>query len=301
MRGAWLLLVLLVLPLAGAQPLPPASITVRVQPPTDPIQPLLAAVPIPFEVEVTCDASLMVDGMDVRYSITRLPPWATATLSPATDHAGSDLCQSGRVLFHGTALVGTSDAAPAFAPDAMEITATAFTSTHASNPGRASFPVTAGYFSIVEAQPMTSSVAVGPNEMAVVPVKLTNLGNGNTKVVFDVVTDASDLAVELPAPVILQSRQSGGTVTAADLAIPVHRSDHVNAQTETFTLRWRASYALDGRITGDSGSLTFSVTPGDGKDPASLPPGLRTVPTPTFLLVAAAVLAVALVKRRPAP
>ncbi|MEA3201072.1 MAG: hypothetical protein QOE90_2500 [Thermoplasmata archaeon] len=261
-RGAPMILVLLALPLVAAQPGPLAApaVSLMPDPPKDPIQPLAGAVSFPVRVHLTCDASNAGQPIHLAFRVTRSPAWATPVLSPTSmDADGSTCAQQGGVDLSLSVNVQASDQAPAFVPDALEIDALADEPFHATGETKATTQIAAGYFSIIDASAPETERGLPPGGITTFPVDFTNMGNGATKIVFETATTSRDVIAVAPTPIVLQSKQTGGTQIGAVVPLQVHRAADSPRTQETVTLRWRASYALDGKLAGDSGVLTFVV------------------------------------------
>jgi hypothetical protein len=244
----------------------------------------------------------MAQGMNVQYSITRLPPWAQATISPATDHPNGDLCQGGQLTLRTFLSVSVTDQAPAFAPDSVELAASVTDSAHAVGTGRTSFPIAASYFSILDVSSPIATIGVPPSQSGVVPILITNLGNANTKVTFTIESPANDFSVRVPVPVLLESKQSGGTQASRTVPIEIYRTERVDSTSETVTVKWSSAYALDPKVIGDSGKFSFVVTSAEGSAQPQEPPvnKLKDVPGPALPLVLVALVAIGVALRRAA-
>lgn len=304
-RAIWLL-ALLVLPPAVAQggPLPGTGLTVTLMPWQDPIRPLMAPVGAVAHVRIDCDATSAGQTLALRYAITRAPPWANVGVSPASDQVDGTACaQMGGVDRTVMLFASTSDHAPAFAPDPVELTATLDESLHGTILAKAAAPLAADYFSLLDVSSPETTRALPPGGITIFPVKVVNFGNANTKVAFAVESPGTTLVAVTPPSLALQSRQAGGAQTGALVPFEVHRSaDAPRGLAETVTLRWRASYALDSKLVGDSGAMSFVLT--DGAEVSADPPSrsaldtARQVPGASVALVAMALVGVALVARR---
>jgi hypothetical protein len=307
-RALLLLLALtLAAPLAAAQSILPAgSLTIEARPFADAVMPLRGAVATPVTVTATCDPSYLAQPPDLLVRVTRQPAWATLVVSPAISTADTSGCVSlsGQMTFRLSLLATTSDQAPAFSPDVVELTATLSSPPHEDATAKGVVPLVAGFFSILDVKSPVSEESVPPGGIAVFPVQVTNLGNANTKVLFEATTLASDLVVVPQAPLVLQSKQEGGTQTAAAVPLQVQRqADSVATGDETVTLRWSSAYVLDSRLPGDAGTLSFILHAGRAGDPLPAPQQAlqsaeRRVPAPASGLVALGVVGAALVARR---
>src|SRR5438067_12776636 len=110
MRALAVLALLLVL----ATPAALAQVTERMTPPGEAIAPMGRAVQIPITIEVQCGPEAAPGGVHVQYSVTKLPPWAQAVLSPTADQMDYARCAQSTAVFHAIASVTASQDAPAF-------------------------------------------------------------------------------------------------------------------------------------------------------------------------------------------
>jgi len=125
-----------------------------------------------------------------------------------------------------------------------------------------------------------------------VAVRATNLGNGITKVRFEVADMDPGLAMQPPSPLLVSSGATEGAVgtfyvDASAGPGPFHA-----------TLRFASAYAYDGNLEGDAGLLRVTVW-GAAQSTSSEP--LHALPGPGVpLLALAAVGALVLLRRRAA-
>lgn len=258
---AWLALIAFVTlaPSALAQ-----STTITMRPPSDPIVPLGPAVQLPITVETDCPPEAAAQGVSVSYVVSRQPAWAQVTISPSSDHKDYASCAGGRATFRAIASVTATHDAPAFSPESLEVTVrTMGSALGGSASGRTNVPITAAFFSIIDAQAALTQRAVSPREIVTFPITFTNLGNGNTKITFDASERDEGVYPAVPPPLYLQSKQSGAAENAQVVNLQAYRLSTATGITQ-FTLRYQAAYALDGALKGDEGAITFRLAPRSG-------------------------------------
>lgn len=246
-----------------------ASITVALNTP-DNVKPLQGPVTFGGTVTLTADYTGVtgVIGIPVTYSVTKQPAWANVLVSPATDvfpsptnpSPGSSYTSAKQI----TVTVTASDQAPAFQADQIEITATTTPSTQGKQAvGKGNVPITATYFSIIDVQ-LTEAIKVErPQTPVIFPVKVTNFGNANTKVTFDIGEGTSaSLQVPIPNPITLQSKQAGGNQISSDVQLTVqtpYKNGYMN-EVGIVNYKLTSAYALDTKVKGDESSVSVLVT-----------------------------------------
>ncbi|HET6404171.1 MAG TPA: hypothetical protein VFH78_05950 [Candidatus Thermoplasmatota archaeon] len=245
------------------------SVTVTLSTPEN-VKPLQGPVSFTGTVTFIGDYSGLtgVVGIPVTYSVSKAPAWASVLISPANDvfpapsnaQPGTSYSQSKTI----TITVTASDQAPAFTPDTIEITAT----TQGAGAGGRSFsgkgnvPITATYFSIIDVQLAEAIKLERPQTPVNFPVKVSNFGNANTKVSFEVVDISPGLEYTLPIPVVLQSRQAGGSQISADIQLTIqtpYKNGYMN-EVGTANYRVTSAYALDPKLTGDTSTVSLLIT-----------------------------------------
>ena len=115
--------------------------------------------------------------------------------------------------------------------------------------------VTPAFLGVLDVQANRTSLTVEPQRPATFEVVVTNLGNGNTKVVVEVIQRSRALQVPVPVPVTLQPGQRA-TLPVTAMATP---RNGANDQTEVFTLRLTSAHALHPEQAGDAHTLSFNV------------------------------------------
>lgn len=265
LAGAALTLV----PGAEAQGKPKPQVTVTLGTPSGQIKPLQSGVTIQGTVKAIVEQTVQssITGVQVTYTVTNQPSWATVTFSPSTDiltfpppSGASGTAEASRQF---TITVYASGDAPAFTPAPLEITAVTSSTTSvdtASGKGLAS--IEADYFSLLD-------VALGeririerPQVAANFPLTITNLGNANTRVSFELVEATNGLQVPPPSSQVLQSKQAGGTQNSATIPITVqtpYKNGYMN-QPGTVTMKILSSYALDPKKKGPDEQVSILLT-----------------------------------------
>ena len=254
-------------PTAAAQQ--SGSITVTLNAPTEPVKPLQAPLTFNGNVILTTDysAATGVIGLAVQYTVTKQPAWANVLVSPSSDIFPINPPQPGQtqvtVTRQITVTVTATDQAPAFAADQIEISAvTAAPPGGRSLNGKGTAAVVADYFSILDVQLPEAIKVERPQTSTAFPVKISNFGNANTKVNFEVVQAAEGLQYTLPVPIVLQSKQAGGNQISADVPLSVQTPYKNGYMNEVGTLNYKltSAYALDPKIKGDESTVSVLLT-----------------------------------------
>ena len=245
------------------------SLTITLTPPTDSVKPLQGALNFGGTATLTFSNEGVANlvGIPVTYTVSNAPSWAQVVVSPASDvfpvgQPGAS--PSTTVSKPFTVSVTASDQAPAFQPGTIEITATATPTQQGGKAATAkvNVPVTASYFSILDTQLAEAIKIERPQQPVVFPLKLTNLGNANTKVGFAVEDKAANLNVPVPIPIVLQSRQAGGNQISAEVPLTVqtpYKNGYMN-EVGVVTYHITSSYALDPKLKGDETRVSVVVT-----------------------------------------
>lgn len=245
-------------PVASAQLLGAASLVLLVDPPTEPLVPEGAAQTVRGVVEVTSQVP-RVGPVIVELRLVQAPAWATVRLP---DNVALELRPAG-LVWVGEApfdlAVEASTDAPAFAPEEVVVEGILRgDALQGDAVSEARFPISAAWFSILDVQ-SPSVVHVPPGGGATVPITLTNFGNGNTKVLFDFVQPTTRVEVGLPAPVTLQSKQSGGTDTSEVVHVRLRAPEDFRDSTKV-EIRVTPVYSLDARVRGEEIVVSFVAT-----------------------------------------
>jgi hypothetical protein len=258
------------IPVAEAQGAgPQTSVVLSLTPPSEKVKPLQGQITFSGKATYTGDPSSSgnIVGVPVSYKVTKAPAWAAVTVSPGSDVitlTSSQTSVSGSSNFN--VAVTASDQAPAFQSDTIEITATVTPSNPGATAKSASqaVPIQADYFSILDVQLAQAIQQDRPQSTVTFPVKITNLGNGATKVNFDIAPEGNpqNLNVLVPGPVTLQSKQAGGNQISAEIPLQIqlpHKNGYMN---EAGAVRYKitSNYALDSKLKGDETTLSVLVT-----------------------------------------
>lgn len=275
---------------------PPASdwVTLEIEPFADPVDPLKGPTDTTMTVRASC---LLVDQTRtilIAYRVTKQPTWAAVLVSPAIDGAPVESCEAGYVTRTGTLTVTASDQAPAFLPTQIEIEAVA------GPPDRAqraveSVGLSAKYFPVMDVQLAESIATVAPGKSHTFVVKVSNFGNAATRIESTILSADEGLTVQPPAPIILESKQAGGSRVSEDIHFVVstrEESGLVN-RVGAITARIVGSYATDDSQGSDESSVSFLVTSRTGGEKS---PDPSLLPFPTALVLVA--VAIALFARR---
>lgn len=273
------------------------TVTMTITPPSEPVKPLQGA--INFNGQTTVQGSndapvTNLIGFTLAYTVASQPSWASVTVSPATDtflvQAGPSNSFTQTRSFIVT--VSATQDAPAFTPTPIEISVLVTPSQQAgatAKSAKAPAPVQAAYFSIIDLLLQETIRVERPQTAVNFPLKVTNLGNANTKVNFAITDRTPNLQVPIPGSIILQSKQAGGNQISQDVLLPVqtpYKNGYMNV-VGVVSYKVTSNYALDAKIKGDEGSVSVVVT-----TKGFYVPGME----PVFAL--AAVGAVALLMRR---
>lgn len=267
-----LVLVALAVPLAAAQaPLTAPEVPLvelSIGPSEAPLRPLQDVQTLPMTARVSCALLDDKGQVPVSYKVEGQPRWATVVVSPTEDVKEPAACQEGWATFEAQLTVSASDQAPAFRAAPVNVSATA-----GSETGRAQVNVTASYFSIVDVQLQETSKATAPGTEAVFPLKLINFGNDRTRVSFEVVETSGGLHATAPEPLVLDSKQQGAPLVAADVELRVQAPEGSGYMNQVGTVTYRLTSASEERpdLAGDSSTVTVLVTTKGLATPAPAP------------------------------
>lgn len=283
MRALALLAVVL-LPIAAAQVGLPPPVELRAEEPPL-VRPLQGVVTSNVTVRVSCTLTGGA-GVNIAYRVDDAPAWSAVTISPASDVANLEMCKEGYAERHATLAISASDQSPAFSPEGLTLSVTV------GDPPRQEeasvvVPLTADYHSLLDISLAETTKVVAPGDTARFPIKLTNLGNGKTRVRM-ILEDATEgLVVGPPGPVELGSRQQGAAATSTTVEVAVRadaRGLYVN-QVGVVNLRIVPEHAGEPPRAGEEGSISLLLTTKTGGGE-----GAR-VPLPVALALVAVALA----------
>jgi hypothetical protein len=261
----------MVVPTAGAQGAAGVAPTlvVKLNPTSENVKPLQGPISFTGEATLTYDPSKAsnVVGVPVSYKVTKQPAWASVVVSPATDvfatgsAPGASTSATQKSSF--TVSVTASDQAPAFASDSIEITATASLQNPSQQVTAAqSTPIAAAYFGILDAQLAETIKVERPQTPVVFPLKVTNFGNGATKIKFAVTDKTENLNAPPPADLILQAKQTGGSPITAEVPLQIetpYKNGYMN-EVGSVTYKLTSNYQFDAKQIGDTSTISVLIT-----------------------------------------
>lgn len=186
-------------------------------------------------------------GEDVTFSVDNAAPWMHVLLDP--DPLPSPACE-GTWDAEATLQVRVEPDAPAMEGWPLVVRA------HAG-PQNASFTVDvrAAFTGILDVEANRTEATVEPQRAASFEVVVTNRGNGNAKVTFNLVHGPPALTVPTPNSITLQP---GQRVTVPIVAQTRGQTGYVN-QVDVFTVSLASAHALHPDQKGDTETLSFTV------------------------------------------
>lgn len=290
MRAPLALLVLILLAPAGAAQAddPRADFAVQVAPLDAPVRPLQDT------VSTTLDMLLPCAGVEegeapphVTLWLQGVPSWANALLSPRSLAIDAAACEGPSMRANGTLILTTTADAPAFTPTAIQVMASLDNGT-ANRTVSGEVVLEADYFAILDVQLNKSIEEASPLSVATFNLVLSNLGNGRTRVTFEVLNVSEGFAAPPPASIILQSRQQGGNETSTTVPFRVQTPGGFGYHNEVGTASLRiTATSLERAGTDDDVSTVSVIVKAVGLDV----PAPSLVPTLGALVVALVILA----------
>jgi len=245
------------------------SLVITVTPNDSKVKPLQGGLTYTAKAVLTYDQSAQagVIGVPVSFTPGAKPNWASVLVSPNnaifTLGAGGTPGAQGTSSIDLTITVTATSDAPAFQPETVTINA----ATNPGPPGKSisgtgQFQIQADYFSILDVQVAEPVKVERPQVPVVFPVKITNLGNANTKVTWSVHDSSPGLVVPVPPALIVQSKQAGGTTNTADVTVTVQTPYHNGYLNEVGTVNYdlKSAYAIDPTVKGDSAQVSLLIT-----------------------------------------
>lgn len=257
---------LTLVPTAAAQG--SASITVTLDPASEKLKPLQGQISIRGKVIYTADQTAQsgIIGVPVQLSVKNAPPWASVTISPQSlilQFTGTPGGPSTTATADFNVFVSATEQAPAYQAAPIEITASASkTPAGSAATSSGSIPVQAEFFSIVDVQLAEAVKIDRPQQPVVFPLTITNFGNANTKVSFEVLSQTESLEVPVPNPITLQSKQAGGNQITSTVPLTVqtpYKNGYMN-EVGVVTYKISSAYALDPKLKGDESTVSVLVT-----------------------------------------
>lgn len=251
MRAFPLLLALVLAPSAAAQG---GDFLVTIEPFADPVAPLSGLATTTGAVEVACR---MLNGTEeLRFEVLEKPAWATAVFTPSLVALAPCDGAFRRETFK--LVVNTTAEAPALTPGRLRLAASFANGTYLAT---AETPISAGYFSILDAQTPTTVQVARPQTQVTFPVDLTNFGNGETKVFFEIVNKPEGWQVQEPIPVVLAPAGSveGARQTVNVNLLTPYRNGYLN-EVGAVTMKITSHHALRSDLRGDETMVSFLTT-----------------------------------------
>ena len=246
------------------------SIVLSLTPPSEKVKPLQGQIVFQGKVDFTGEPSNQGNliGVPIEYKVTKQPAWAAVTISPGSDVIALTQGSGGQFIGSKTFTVSVTanDQAPAFQSDTIEITVTA-KPTVPNTPQKSAaqaVPIQADFFSILDVQLAQAIQQDRPQSTVTFPLRITNLGNGNTKVNFAIAEGGNpqNLNAPLPIPITLQSKQAGGNAIMAEVPLQIqlpYQNGYMN-EVGVVTYKITSNYALDSKLKGDETTLSVLVT-----------------------------------------
>ncbi len=283
---------------ASAQTEAPSTVTLKITPYEQPIKPLsaLAILTATVGYQYMSAGSTALVASKVVLTVAESPPWAVVTISPSAllfpiKSPGAANSQVDAGTLDAKIIVTATADAPAFTAGNIKIKANAERNQPiAQSSTEDNTLITADYFSIIDAQVQQPIRIIGPQKGVDFPLTVTNFGNANTKVNFEVLDKSGGLEVPIPQPLTLEAKQTGGTKNAQTVTFSLQtpfRNGYMN-QPGIVNLKLKSAYALDPTKKGEEVTLSVLVT-----TKGFYVPG----PGPVFVLVGLA-LAVGIVSAR---
>jgi hypothetical protein len=236
------------------------SVTVKLEPATQNVKPLQGQISIKGTVTFTADPTVYnsLIGVPIQYSVKTAPSWASVTISPTSDviviQPGATQQVEATKTFD--VIISANEQAPAFQAAPIEITAAAAaTQATAAQTGTGSTPIVADYFSIIDVQLAEAIKVDRPQTPVIFPLTITNFGNANTKVSFEILSQ--DESLQVP-----QSKQAGGNQITATVPLTVqtpYKNGYMN-EVGQVTFKITSAYALDSKLKGDESTVAVLVT-----------------------------------------
>ena len=236
------------------------------------LKPLQAPIELKGTITLTADSGAprsSLTGITVSLTPVQQPSWATLVISPPQivltfEDAPSGTSQTVGGTFK--VLVSASDQAPAFqdAPVVVEAKSSS-TPFLAQQTSRAPASIRASYFSIIDVALPESIKVERPQTPVSFPISVTNLGNGPTKVNFELLnaaTEGDKLQIAPPQSLTLEARQTGGSQITKDAILQVQtpfKNGYMN-EPRAISMKISSHYATDTQLAGQSETVTVLVT-----------------------------------------
>lgn len=253
-------------PTASAQQVGQLVITLNA--PTENVKPLQSTLTISGTATLTVDqtAQTGVIGIPVQFSATG-PAWASLIVSPAQGLFAFSGAPGGQQVSSSIPIqvtVTASQEAPALTPATIEVSGvTTQTPGGKSFNGKGTTTVTAEYFGQLSVELAQAIRVERPQTTVTFPLKVTNLGNGNTKVTVEKVDPIPEgYQTAAPVPTILTAKQTGGNTITADIPLDIqtpYKNGYMN-QVGVIAYKITSNYALDPKKRGDESAVSVVIT-----------------------------------------
>lgn len=211
---------------------------------------------IPFTARVPCEEAGATATLD--FTIRTRPEWATVTVAPESVALSLRDCPAAGHHVEGELHVVIASDAPALRPESIALNA----SLDGVIPQEATADtlVQAAFAPRVEARALLASQAGKPQTALEFPIEIRNLGNGNTKVSFEIRSE-NGFEAPTPQPVTLESSATGGKVTKQTVGLSVQTpfKNGANHASATILVRYTPSYVYDATLKGAPGELRLFV------------------------------------------
>ncbi|MDD5502769.1 MAG: hypothetical protein PHH26_04810 [Candidatus Thermoplasmatota archaeon] len=278
--GAFALMVVLLMLASHASAQTATQTEVIVSAPPGNLKPITDIMPLTVTVKYqwpNVGGTGSVMGTPTTIKLTAVPQgdainWCTASINPAQVYInlGATPMQGGQQTATATLTIHVTGDAPASATPLIKVTAEAQANGFngmglESSSGSYDVQIGIGYYSLLQATVPQTLQKGAPYQQITYPVTVTNLGNGKTKIFFDVKNVPTGWQVTLPSPIILESRQQGGKLTQQTVNVVVFTPYKTGYQNNVGSIRIdvTSKYADDTTIVGDATSInTLTLSKG---------------------------------------
>lgn len=256
----------------GTAQAPTLVVTLDSQSADQQLKPLQAPIELKGKVSFSADTlspRSSFTGVTVSLTPVQQPSWATVVMNPPqlvltfTEAPGG---QTVEATGDFKVLVSASDQAPAFQETPIVIEAKSSSNQFVSQATqRAQASIRASYFSILDVALPESIKVERPQTPVSFPISVTNLGNGPTKVNFELLaaaTEGDKLQIAPPQSLTLEARQTGGSQITKDAILQVQtpfKNGYMN-EPRAISMKISSHYATDTQLAGQSETVTVLVT-----------------------------------------
>lgn len=200
--------------------------------------------------------------VDVKLEIIDKPEWCEAYLDINTFTFGvKPNCSEPK---NATLSISLNEKAPAFVTSSIKIKATSdsikgliFTKVAKGN-YTLDVPFTSGYVPLIEVDVNEEIMVqkIPPLKTTIIPINITNLGNGKTDVFFKVTGDSSKYTCYIPSKIVLDSPLSGGENKKQ---IEFTITPYKNFTSETISIRFTPVYSFDPLLQGQVEQIVLEL------------------------------------------